>query len=206
MLAGLGQRQPQSQPQLLVPVAAVAQILSPQQPERMPTPQPQPRLREAAAAWQRPAPAQPPVPALAPAPLANTPAPSHLAPAASASPTPTAAPAGIQPGTPPLSGSAQAAPPARVELPSSSADYLNNPKPVYPPASKRMGEQGLVVVRVLIGADGQAQRAELRQSSGFERLDQAALATTLKWRYVPGKRAGQPEAMWFNVPINFVLE
>jgi periplasmic protein TonB len=61
-------------------------------------------------------------------------------------------------------------------------------------------------VRVLIGVDGNAQKAEIRQSSGFERLDQAALATVLKWRYVPGKRGGVAEAMWFNVPINFVLE
>jgi protein TonB len=50
------------------------------------------------------------------------------------------------------------------------------------------------------------QSAELRKSSGFERLDQAALATALKWRYVPGKRGGVPEAMPVNVPINFVLE
>lgn len=91
-------------------------------------------------------------------------------------------------------------------LPSSNADYLQNPKPAYPPLSKRLGEQGKVVVRVLIGADGQPQKAELRQSSGFERLDQAALATVLKWRYLPGKRGGVTEDMWFNVPINFVLE
>ena len=96
--------------------------------------------------------------------------------------------------------------PARVELPSTDADYLNNPRPAYPPLSKRMGEQGKVVVRVLIGADGLPQKAEIRTSSGFERLDQAGLATVMKWRYVPGKRAGVPEAMWFNVPINFVLE
>ena len=69
-----------------------------------------------------------------------------------------------------------------------------------------MGEQGKVIVRVLIGTDGLAQKAEIRQSSGYERLDQAALATALKWRYVPGKRGGVPEAMWFNVPIDFVLE
>lgn len=96
--------------------------------------------------------------------------------------------------------------PARVELPSSDADYLNNPKPVYPPLSKRLGEQGKVVVRVLIGLDGQAQKAEIRTSSGYDRLDQAALSTVLRWRYVPGKRSGVPEAMWFNVPIHFVLE
>ena len=93
-----------------------------------------------------------------------------------------------------------------MQLPSSNADYLQNPKATYPAMSKRLGEQGKVIVRVLIGADGIAQQAELRQSSGFDRLDQAALQTVLKWRYVPGKRAGIAQAMWFNVPINFVLE
>ena len=96
--------------------------------------------------------------------------------------------------------------PPRLELPSSDAAYLNNPKPPYPVLSKRLGEQGKVVVRVLIGTDGTAQQAEIRTSSGYDRLDQAALTTVLKWRYVPGKRGGVAEAMWFNVPINFVLE
>lgn len=91
-------------------------------------------------------------------------------------------------------------------LPSTDADYLRNPPPVYPPVSKRLGERGRVIVRVLIGADGAAQQAEIRQSSGFERLDQAALKTVLQWRYVPGTRGGVAEAMWFNVPINFVLD
>jgi protein TonB len=100
------------------------------------------------------------------------------------------------------------APPAppQVELPSSDADYLQNAKPVYPAHSRRLGEQGKVIVRVLIGADGVAQKAEIRTSSGFERLDQSALATVQRWRYMPGKRGGIPEAMWFSVPINFVLE
>mgnify|MGYP006161488351 FL=1 len=68
------------------------------------------------------------------------------------------------------------------------------------------GRQGKVLVRVYITAEGQATRAEVRTSSGYERLDQTALQTVQRWRYVPGKRAGVPEAMWFNVPINFVLE
>ena len=96
--------------------------------------------------------------------------------------------------------------PTGLEWPSADADYLQNPKPAYPAMSKRLGEQGRVIVRVLIGLDGVAQQAEIRQSSGFERLDQAALATVQRWRYVPGKRAGVPEGMWFNVPISFVLE
>jgi protein TonB len=109
------------------------------------------------------------------------------------------------PAGPPKSAPAVAIAP-KVELPSSSAEYLHNPKPVYPNISKRRGEQGMVLLSVLIGPDGTAQEAKVKTSSGFERLDQTALDTVKSWRYVPGKRAGVPEAMWFNVPINFVLE
>lgn len=72
--------------------------------------------------------------------------------------------------------------------------------------SKKLNEQGSVIMRVLIGADGLPQKAEIRKSSGFDRLDQSAATTVMKWRYVAGRRAGVAEAMWFNVPINFVLE
>ena len=136
-------------------------------------------------------------------PTMNEPAPNApvLPPLATPAALPVAAAAPVE--------AAPASAPAtmsRVELPSSDAQYLQNPKPSYPAISKRLGEQGKVMVRVLIGEDGRAQRAEIRQSSGYERLDQAALNTVLAWRYVPGKRGGAPEAMWFNVPINFVLE
>jgi periplasmic protein TonB len=100
---------------------------------------------------------------------------------------------------------AKAAEPA-LEQPSSRAQYLNNPKPSYPPTSKRLGEEGKVVIRVLISAEGVPSQAQIHKSSGFERLDQAALETVARWRFVPGKRGGVPEAMWFNVPINFVLD
>lgn len=96
--------------------------------------------------------------------------------------------------------------PTAVVLPSSDADYLSNPPPVYPGMSRRMGEQGTVVLRVFINTEGRAEKAEIRSSSGYSRLDEAALATVQRWRYVPGKRAGVPEAMWFNVPIRFVLD
>ena len=50
-----------------------------------------------------------------------------------------------------------------------------------------------------------ASRAEVQRSSGFERLDQTALQTVLRWRYAPGKRAGVPTPMWVEAPIDFVL-
>lgn len=187
--------------QLIVPVEVLAQLIEPPEPRPEPAP-PAPPVRPVTP----PAPKAQTKPVAKPAvrpqaqPLAMAdPTPSPNAPTGSLNPAPVApAPVAEAPAAPP-------APPA-IQLPSSNADYLQNPKPAYPPLSKRLGEQGKVIVRVLIGADGTPRKAELRQSSGFERLDQAALNTVLKWRYVPGKRAGVAEEMWFNVPINFVLE
>lgn len=102
---------------------------------------------------------------------------------------------------------APSAPAARaLYAPSSDADHLRNPKPVYPALSKRLNEQGTVIHSVLIAADGQPVSAKLVKSSGFDRLDKAAYDAVMQWRYVPGKRQGVPEAMTFNVPIKWVLE
>lgn len=197
--------------ELIVPVEVLAELIELPQPEPAP---PTP-----------PAPPAPPVRPVTPAPTVQKkttpkpvirpqaqplaiadPTPSPNAPAGSLTPAPATTPAPVAEA--PAGPAAPSSPPAApsVQLPSSNADYLQNPKPAYPALSKRLGEQGKVVVRVLIGADGTPQKAEIRQSSGFERLDQAALNTVLKWRYVPGKRGGVAEDMWFNVPINFVLE
>ena len=139
----------------------------------------------------------------APQPLAIAdPTPSPNAPVGVTTPQP--APAAI--GAPVGAVSAAPAGPPSVQLPSSDASYLQNPKPIYPPVSRRMNEQGKTTVRVLIGVDGTPQRAEINTSSGYDRLDQAAITAVMRWRYVPGKRGGVPEAMWFNVPINWVLE
>ena len=100
-----------------------------------------------------------------------------------------------------------AAPPGpAIVQPSSDASHLNNPKPVYPAVSKRLGEQGKVMLRVLIGTDGVPQKIEVKQSSGFDRLDRQAVDTVSRWRFMPGTRNGVPEAMWYLQPINFVLQ
>lgn len=90
-----------------------------------------------------------------------------------------------------------------VTLPSSMADYLSNPPPTYPALSLRLNEQGKVVVRVLIGKNGRALDARIAHTSGFDRLDQAALRAVQAWRYVPGTVDGQAQDMWFDVPVNF---
>jgi protein TonB len=46
----------------------------------------------------------------------------------------------------------------------------------------------------------------LHTSSGFERLDKAGMDAAMRWRYVPGKRGGVAEAMWFLQPITFNLK
>ncbi len=148
----------------------------------------------------------PPVTALAAAPAAGA-LPAGLASASPPGIAATGAAPGVNPGAASATlGATTAAAPSRVEAPSSEAVYLRNPRPAYPTQSRRLGEQGQVVLRVLVGEDGTAQRAQVQQTSGHDRLDRAALATVLTWRYVPGKRGGVPEAMWFDVPIQFVLE
>ena len=122
-----------------------------------------------------------------------------------------ALPASVLTGTPgneaARSALAQVTSPAQadVQLPLSDADYLHNPRPLYPSTSQRLNEQGRTTVRVLIGTNGQAERAEIAKSSGYKRLDDAAINTVMRWRYVPGKRGGVAESMWFDVPINWTL-
>ncbi len=186
-----------------------------------PTPgaQRSPAAAPVTAALPAPAAVTAPPPAAAPTatPAAAAPAPNTAAPVAATAalssafpataPAATAAPGRADAADAPAATAAGTALPAvRIELPSSTADYLQNPKPAYPPQSRRLNEQGRVVVRVFIGADGLPQKAQVHRTSGHDRLDQAAVATALQWRYVPGKRGGVPEAMWLNVPINFVLE
>lgn len=192
--------------ELVIPVQVLAEFIEQPRPQIEPPP---PAPSVAAPTPPQPKPKPRPVPQPLPQPVAAlTSEPSALAPVVPPSPPAPPAESVVAAAAPATATAAPPAPPAapRVELPSSSADYLNNPRPPYPPLSRRLGEQGQVVVRVFIGVDGTASRAEVRQSSGFERLDQTALQTVLRWRYVPGKRAGVPEAMWFNVPISFVLE
>jgi protein TonB len=186
--------------EVIVPAELLSEFIAPPAPKAVP---PAP-------------PAPPPPPKTTPKVQAPRPAPM---PVAIADPTPAPnAPVGIttpQPPAPPIDAPvappAPPAPPApaappRIEMPSSDAAYLNNPKPAYPAISKRMGEQGKVVLRVLIGTDGLPQKVEINKSSGYDRLDRQAQEAVMRWRFVPGKRNGVPEAMWNLVPINFVLE
>jgi protein TonB len=93
-----------------------------------------------------------------------------------------------------------------VTAPRFDADYLDNPSPAYPPLSRREGEEGTVMLSVYVEANGQAGKVELARSSGFERLDRAALAAVKRWRFVPAGRGADAMADWVRVPIVFSLK
>ena len=191
--------------ELVVPVVILTRLIEPLAPQITPPPPPPPPLPQ-----PTPLAPQPVKKALTRAPSAVAPMPPAINDPVPAPNTPTGNIAS-QPESAPTASPVAAAPfaasaPPSLQLPSSDADYLQNPRPPYPSISRRLNEQGKTTVRVLIGIDGQPQRAEISKSSGFARLDDAAIATVMRWRYVPGKRSGVAEAMWFNVPINWVLE
>ena len=63
-----------------------------------------------------------------------------------------------------------------------------------------------MLLRVLVGADGQAQAVDIAASSGFERLDRAAQDAVRRWRFVPARRGNDAVAAYVNVPIAFSLD
>lgn len=78
--------------------------------------------------------------------------------------------------------------------------------PRYPPLARRMGEEGEVVLRVELSEDGQIASARIASSSGFRRLDEAALAAIKKWRCNAAQRDGQPVRAVAIQPFTFSLE
>lgn len=98
-----------------------------------------------------------------------------------------------------------ATPPEPVQSPRFDADYLDNPAPPYPALSRRLREEGTVLLRVLVDTGGAPARVELKQSSGHPRLDRAALETVQRWRFVPARQGGAAIAGWVVVPLSFTL-
>ncbi len=78
--------------------------------------------------------------------------------------------------------------------------------PNYPPRCLRLGIEGTVRLRVLVGEDGRPQDASIATSSGDAGLDQSALDAVRHWRFEPAKRDGVPLRAWCIVPITFSLE
>ena len=96
--------------------------------------------------------------------------------------------------------------PAAPTPPRFDANYLENPKPPYPALSRKLNEQGRVLLRVNVAADGNATEVQLHTSSGHPRLDDSALATVRRWKFVPARLGQEAVAAWVLVPIAFTLK
>ncbi|MEJ0035757.1 MAG: energy transducer TonB [Gammaproteobacteria bacterium] len=107
------------------------------------------------------------------------------------------------PGKQPPSTGASGEP--ELKAPEFEADYLANPAPAYPALSRQLREQGVTTLRVRVAADGNPLAIEIERSSGYERLDRAAIFAVERWRFVPARRGSVAVAAWVIVPVRFNL-
>lgn len=84
-------------------------------------------------------------------------------------------------------------------------DYLKNPAPVYPERARQMGQEGQVMLRVSVNANGLPEQVDILQSSGFPLLDAAAVKTLQQWKFRPAKIGGVAISAEVDVPIRFKL-
>ena len=201
--------------EMVVPVEVLAQIIEPPKAALPPAPPPPapvvpkepppPPVKQAVVKPTPPVPqTQAPPQILAvetPTPAPNAPATVQVAPAAPVLPLSVPVAAVASPAPVPVPAPA---PVVKVQ-PSTDADDLYNPNQRYPRMSFSMGEQGTVMVRILIGAKGLPLKAELQKTSGFERLDQAALEYVMQSRYKPGTLNGVPNEMWMGRSVTYTI-
>lgn len=111
----------------------------------------------------------------------------------------------------PTSATAQAVEPVRqtsatLVLPSSSLRYLIEPKAIYPPVSRELGESGVVKLRVLIDEQGRPTSVTVATTSGFPRLDKEAVRAMNAARFQPRVVDGVPRSVSTIASLDFNLE
>ena len=119
--------------------------------------------------------------------------------------TPPQAPRSIEAPLVPTAAPAVAPAPPQPATPKlvSGVEYLRPPQPSYPPRSRRLGETGVVVLRVLINEHGMAEQVLIEKSSGFGALDEEGRAAVQRTLFKPKLEDGKPVAVYALVPINF---
>ena len=95
--------------------------------------------------------------------------------------------------------------PSQIVPPRAEAGQLSNPAPVYPSLSRRLREEGIVVLDILIKADGTVGEIKIKSSSGYKRLDETAIKAVSRWRYQPATQGGQKIDFWYEQPVEFNL-
>jgi protein TonB len=83
--------------------------------------------------------------------------------------------------------------------------YRETPKPLYPERARKEGQQGRVLLRVLVDQEGRSKSVEVSRSSGSETLDRAAAEAIKLWRFLPARYGDKPVESWVRIPVDFRL-
>jgi periplasmic protein TonB len=83
--------------------------------------------------------------------------------------------------------------------------YLVNPKPLYPDPARRRREQGMVTLILWVDAEGLPQHVRIGRSSGFDLLDEAALAAVSRWKFIPSRIDSVAVGSEVEIPVCFRL-
>ncbi len=84
--------------------------------------------------------------------------------------------------------------------------YQFNASPAYPGLARKRGQEGTVILHVLVNEKGRVDDLEIENSSGFRLLDRAAVSSVRKWSFEPGRRGEERVPMWVRVPVTFKLD
>ena len=171
-------------------------LVAPEAPPKIappPPPPPRPPLRRPITPVPRLVTA---APSPAPAPFVAPPPPDPVPP----EPAPVSVAAPVAPVVPPP------APPPPRNLSASSVQYLEPLQVEYPRLSKRLGETGVVMLRIFIDEAGRVREVQVSRTSGHSRLDDAAMAAVQKARFKPPTENGQAVSGYAQVPVDFQLE
>jgi periplasmic protein TonB len=164
-----------------------------------PTPTPKPHMQPAK-----------PHPRASAAPVVHRSAPVKQPAVQTAAPAAAQAPASVASTSQPPAQVTEAAAPAPAPAPFTAARfdaaYLQNPEPVFPLLSRKLQEEGKVLLLVQVSAKGEAENIQVKQSSGYFRLDEAAIKAVRKWRFAPARRGTEAVASSIVVPLVFRLD
>lgn len=166
------------------------QAVVPPPPEPPPPPPPEP-------------PPPPPKPKPAPKPVPKAPPSERAVKAPEPEPAPPPVPTPAPPQTPAPAPQPAAAP---IVAPTADAATLNNPHPVYPHLSRRLREEGVVILQLTVKANGSVGDIRVKTSSGFKRLDDVAVKTVKRWRFIPASQDGKALDFDYELPIEFNLD
>lgn len=200
--------EPQQQPEPPTPLVERTEATPPPEPE--PPPPQEVAAAEPEIKVELPPPDEPPPPTAAEMKPVAPPKPRPPQPKPAVAPRPTAQ-AAVTKAPVPDAGNAsitqqQAAASSSLVVFEGKPRYRIPPTPaVYPPRSIELGQQGEVMVRVRLDADGTAAEIMVWRSSSFPLLDRAALTAVRGWHFLPALRDGRPVAAWVEIPVRFHL-